>query len=189
MVDKAKKQWRCIPCCMCLRNYLSGLKGQSGLTLLETVLALFLLLLILQSVMAVFWHAFLASKQLQHMPDLQYSVRRGRQYLGSDLAACIQVQVKDTSGQPAVSGSHLFLTMSDEILHYYMDSGQLYRDSNHGSPLPLAEHINSLHFSTHNSGTVVMLISAEQGSSYCEIISNLSYNRYPDEVIQGGEET
>ncbi|MGI6469056.1 MAG: hypothetical protein GXZ09_04530 [Syntrophomonadaceae bacterium] len=188
MADKAKKQWRCIPWCMYLRKYLPGLKGQSGLTLLETVLALFLLLLMLHSVMAVYWHVFLATSQLQDLPELQYSVRRSRQYLAADLAACIQVQVKDASGQPAVSGPHLFLTMSDELLHYYIDNDQLYRDSNHSSPLPLAEHVNSLHFSSHNPGTVLMLIRAEQNGACCESICSLSYNRYADEVIQGGEE-
>ncbi len=188
MVDKLKKQWRCTPCCTLPRKFLSGLKGQSGLTLLETVLALFLLLLILQSVMALFWHAFLAAEKLQHAPDLQYAVRRARQHLSVDLAGSIQVQVKDATGQNAVSGPHLYLTMSDEMLHYYVDSGQLYRDSNHGSPLPLAEYIESLNFSIHNPGTVVMLISAEQGSSRCEGISNFKYNRYASEVIQGLED-
>ena len=83
------------------------------MTLLETVLALFLLLLMLHSVMAVYWHVFLATSQLQDLPELQYSVRRSRQYLAADLAACIQVRSK-TPGQPAVSGPHLS-TMSDEL--------------------------------------------------------------------------
>lgn len=186
---KRKKRCKCAPSYTGSPSRLGQLQGYSAFTLLETVLALFLLLLILQGVMAVFWHTFLISERLQQSAELQYATRRARQHLGADLAACIHVQVRDAAGNNAVNGPHLYLTGSDETIHYYMNNGQLYRDSTKGSPLPLAENIAGLTFSQRIAGTVSMLISARKGACHYELLSHLSYNRYSHEVIQGFEGT
>lgn len=188
MVNR-KRLCKCAPSYTGSPSRLGQLQGHSGFTLLETVLALFLLLLILQGVMAVFWHTFLISGRLQQSAELQYAARRARQHLGSDLAACNQVQVRDAAGQNAVSGPHLYLTMSDEMIHYYMNNGQLYRDSTKGSPLPLAENVAGLTFSRQNAGAVSMLITAAKGNCHYELLSHLNYNRYSHEVMQGFEGT
>lgn len=189
MLKQQKKRCRCAHSYTGSPSRLEQLQGHEAFTLLETVLALFLLTLILQGVMAVFWHTFLISERLQQSAELQYATRRARQHLGADLAACHQVQVRDAAGNNAVSGPHLYLTISDELIHYYMHNGQLYRDSTRGSPLPLAENIAGLTFSQQIAGTIAMLISAAKGAYHYELLCHMSYNRYSHEVMQGFEGT
>lgn len=188
MGDRLIKRCKCAPCYMPRLSRGRVLQGQAGFTLLETVLALFLFLLIVQSVLAVFWHAFLATERAQINAELQYAVRRARHHLGSDLARCIQVQVKDASGQNADNGPHLYLTVNNEMVHYYLYNEQLYRDTSTASPLPLAEHLDSLRFSQSSPGRLECLVEAVQGPIRIKLVSNFKYGRYTSEVIQGGEE-
>lgn len=155
---------------------------------METVLALFLFLLIVHSVMAVFWYSFLITQQMQQQAELQNSVRRARQYLSSDLAKSNLVQVKDAFGQNAATGPHLYLTSGADLLHYYQYEGQLFRDTATGSPLPLAEYIDSVSFSQQDPSTVLCRIVAAQDGSRLELWSNMKYNRYSAEVIEGYED-
>lgn len=188
MGDRLKKPCKCAPCYTLHLSPGRALQGQSGFTLMETVLALFLFLLIVQCVLAVFWHAFLATEHAQINAELQYAVRRARHHLGSDLARCSQVQVKDASGQNADNGPHLYLTVNDEMVHYYLYNEQVYRDTSTASPLPLAEHLNSLSFSQSSPGRLECLVEAVQGQIRIKLVSSFKYGRYTTEVIQGGEE-
>ena len=182
--ERAKRRLRCAPCCIGRNDLDKNHAGQDGFTLLETVLALFLLLLIIQGVTAVFWHSFLIARRQQELAELQYSARRARQYLSLDLAKASQVQIKDSSGQNALSGPHLHLTISTDMVHYYQYGGQLFRDTATGSPLPLAEHIESLSFSQPYSGTMLCRIVAAGANSSLELWSHLEYSRYSERVIR-----
>lgn len=188
MGDRLKMRCTCALCYTPRLSMCRTLQGQSGFTLMETVLALFLFLLIVQCVMAVFWQAFLATERTQLDAELQYSLRRTRHHLGPDLARCCQVQVKDALEQNADSGPHLYLTMTGEMVHYYLNNGQLYRDTSTGSPLPLAGHIDSLTFSQRDSGWLVLQVAAVQGQSRLEHVSSFKFGRYATEVIQSGED-
>lgn len=137
--------------------------------------------------MAVFWHTFLISEQIQQTAELQYASRRARQHLGADLAGCQQVQVRDEAGRDALSGPHLYMQLNDETVHYYMLNGQLYRHGTRGSPLPLAENIAGLAFSRQIMGTIAMLVSTNRGACHYKLLCHMSYDRYSDEVVQGFE--
>lgn len=186
MLKDRKRKSRCAPF---YTESLRRLKDRSAFTLLETVLALFLLVLILQGTLAVYWHTLFVSERLQQSAELQYATRRARQHLSRDLGKCHEIRVRDEAGHDVMLGPTLYISVDDGVIQYYMSNRQLYRKGTRGPPLPLAENIADLNFSLQIEGTIAMLVGSAQGTSHHELLCHLSYNRYSDEVITACENT
>jgi hypothetical protein len=169
------------------------LKCQQGITLIESLGALILLIAISSTLMAVYWGAGSSLNQINNISEMQYASREAGQLMVKDIKSSESVQVLDLNGQPTAAGEaggqlRLTVPLIDDkgieyqVVCYYMQNNTLYRERfklndkrNSGDDqfldkIPAVDKIIELSFFSPQYGVVEYhMIAGENGRSFASM--------------------
>jgi len=135
--------------------------GEKGFILLEMLFSLALAGIVMAGVLSVYWFTSHIFGQETNLSDLQYSARQAKDFIVKDCKYSKNIIIlASPGGEEVPEGECLYLVKDFEVVDYYVSNKQLYRDSSTSSPLPVAENIESVTFTSPTPGLVEICIKA-----------------------------
>lgn len=115
------------------------LASQQGITLIESLSALVLLVALSSTLLAVYWGASCSLNQINAISEMQYAAEEAGQLMLKDIKSSDRVQVLDINGQPVApgeTGGQLRLIVplrydngiEYQAVCYYRQNNTLYRE-------------------------------------------------------------
>jgi len=124
----------------------------------ELLVTLVLVAMISSGLMAIYWTGSRIFHRQSANVDTQYAVRSAMQKMGADILEAVSVDV-------VANGTELdLITGNDEIVHYYVQDHNLFRDG--ASKIPVAENISHLYFSGSRQLVEICLEATAEGRNY-----------------------
>lgn len=128
-------------------------RDETGMTLVEMLVALALTGIIFTGFMSVYWFASYAFEREYCQADIQYSARQAKDKVFNDVRESKSFCILD-------GGTELRLTKNDTQVHYYVRNEQLYRDDDISPPSPVACNIKEVYFYSSAPGLLEITITS-----------------------------
>lgn len=127
--------------------------NETGMTLVEMLVALALTSVIFAGFMSVYWFASYAFEREYCRADIQYSARQAKDKIFNDVRESKSFSIPD-------GGTELRLIKTDTKVHYYVRNEQLYRDDDKSPPSPVACNIKGICFYSSTPGFLEITITS-----------------------------